>query len=133
MYSKMFWMDGSSTLPFPIVSPRFLKEPCVEHLAEALASVENQAKIAKSWVEIGNFNHWCHAASKLVDLTNRLIYLDNSILYYEGLISRNERLRCCSKLNPQFVDLVSFSTFERAHCDVQMRFAPGDSDPNKCR
>src|ERR1700735_834691 len=112
MYSKMFWLDGSSTLPFPIVSTRF-KEPYVEHLAEALASVENQAKIAKSWVEIGNFNHWCHAASELVDLTNCLIHLDNSILYYEGLISRNERLRRCSKLNPQLVDLVSFSTFER--------------------
>src|ERR1700677_4932490 len=57
----MFWLDESSTLPFPIVSTSCLGEPCVEHLAEALASIENQAKIAKSWVEIRNFNHWCHA------------------------------------------------------------------------
>src|SRR6202044_2511818 len=98
MYSKMFWLGGSSTLPFPIVFTRF-KEPYVEHLAEALASVENQAKIAKSWVEIGNFNHWCHAASELVDLKNHLIYVDNSFLYYEGIISQNERLCHCSKLN----------------------------------
>src|ERR1700677_829184 len=105
----MFWLDGSSTLPFPIVSTRFLKEPYVEYLAEVLASVENQVKIAKSWVEISNFNHWCHAASELVNLTNDLIYFENSSLYYEGLISKNERLCHYSKLNSQLVDLVSFS------------------------
>src|SRR6202790_3846041 len=59
----MFWLDGSSKLPFPIVSTRFIGKPCVEHLAEDLASIENQAKIAKSWVEIGDFDRWCHAAS----------------------------------------------------------------------
>jgi hypothetical protein len=112
--SKMFWLDGSSTLPFPIVSTRFLQKPCVESLAEALASVENQAKIAKSWVEIGNFNHWCQAASQLVDLTYHLVAMDNDFLYYEGSISYNERLRCCSKLSSQLVDLVSFLMFECA-------------------
>ena len=109
----MFWLDGSSTLPFPIVSTSCLGKPCVEHLAEALASIENQAKIAKSWVEIGDFNHWCHAASELVDLTNHLVYMENSLLYYEGLISKNERIRRCSQFSSQLVDLVSFSTFER--------------------
>src|SRR6202453_3361349 len=111
MTREMFWLDGSSTLPFPIVSTSFLGEACVEYLTK---SVENQAKIAKSWVEIGNFNHWCHAASELVDLTNHLVYMEKSLLYYEGLISKNERLRHCSKLNSQLVDLVSFSMFERA-------------------
>src|ERR1700677_4876641 len=101
-------------LPFPIVSTSCLGKPCVELLAEALASIENQAKIAKSWVEIGDFNHWCHAASELVDLTNHLVYMENSLLYYEGLISKNERLHRCSKLNSQLVDLVSFSTVKRA-------------------
>src|ERR1700677_2214241 len=101
-------------LPFPIVSTSCLGKPCVEHLAEALASIENQAKIAKSWVEIGDFNHWCHPASELVDLTNHLVYMEKSLLYYEGLISKNERLRHCSKLNSQLMDLVSFLTFERA-------------------
>jgi hypothetical protein len=112
--SKMFWLDGSSTLPFPIVSTRFLQKPCVESLAEALASIENQAKIAKFWVEIGDFNHWCQAASVLVDLTYHLIAMDNDFLYYEGLISNNERLRRCSELSSQLVDLVSISTFEHA-------------------
>jgi len=110
----MFWLDGSSTLPFPIVSTRFLKKPCVESLAEALASIENQAKIAKSWVEIGDFNHWCQAASQLVDLTNDLVYMDNDFLYYEGLISNNKRLRHYSELSSQLVDSMSILTFERA-------------------
>jgi hypothetical protein len=116
----MFWLDGSSTLPFLIVSTRFLQKPCVESLAEALASVENQAKIAKSWVEIGNFNHWCQAASQLVDLTYHLVAMDNDFLYYEGSISYNERLRRCSKLSSQLVDLVSFLMFERA-CECLLR------------
>ena len=113
MAREIFWLDGSSTLPFPIVSTSFLSEACVEHLTKALASVENQTKIAKSWVEIGNFNYWCHAASELVNLTNDLIYFENSSLYYTGLIFENERLHCCSKLNSQLVDLVRFSMFER--------------------
>src|ERR1700727_3050442 len=101
----MFWLDGSPTLPFPIISTRFLKKPCVESLAKALASIEKQAKIAKSWVEIGNFNPWCHAASELVDLTNNLIYMDNSFLYYDELISKNKRLCHCSKLSSELTDL----------------------------
>jgi hypothetical protein len=122
--SKMFWLDGSSTLPFQIVSTRFLEKPCVESLAEVLASIENQAKIAKSWVEIGDFNHWCQAASLLVDLTNDLVAMDNDFLYYEGLISNNERLHRCSELSSQLVDLVSFSTFEHAceHLLVNFKF-----------
>jgi len=110
----MFWLDGSSKLPFPIVSTRFIGKPCVEHLAEDLASIENQAKIAKSWVEIGDFDRWCHAASELVDLTYYLIYADTTFLYYEELISADERLRRCSQLKSQLVDSVRFSTFELA-------------------
>ena len=122
MAREMFWLDGSSTLPFPITSTSFLKKPCVEHLAEALASIENQAKIAKSWVEIGNFNHWCHAASELVDLSNNLIFSDTSFLYYEGLISENERLCCCSQLRSQLANLVSFLTFEHVHKHLLANF-----------
>jgi hypothetical protein len=108
----MFWLDGSPSLPFPISSISFPRKAHVEHLAEALASIENQAKIAKSCVKTGNFDHWCHAASELVNLTNFLIYLDNSYLYYEGLISQDERLHYCSELSSQLVDLVSLSMFE---------------------
>ena len=96
----MFWLDGSSTFPFPPISAGFVKGACVESLAEDLASIENQAEIAKSWVEIGDFNHWCHAASELVDLTFNLICTDNDFLYYEGIISESElRLRrYCSQV-----------------------------------
>src|ERR1700692_4752628 len=110
----MFWLDGSSKLPFPIVSTRFIGKPCVEHLAKYLASIENQAKIAKSWVKIGNFNCWCHAASELVDLTYYLVYADTTFLYYEELISADERLHRCSQLKSQLVDSVRFSMFELA-------------------
>jgi hypothetical protein len=115
VHSKMFWLDGSSKLPFPIVSTRFIGKPCVEHLAEDLASIENQAKIAKSWVEIGDSDHWCHAASELVDLTYYLVYADTTFLYYEELISADERLHHCSQLKSQLVDSVRFSTFELVH------------------
>ena len=125
MHSKMFWLDGSSKLPFPIVSTRFIGKPCVEHLAEDLASIENQAKIAKSWVEIGDFDRWCHAASELVDLTYYLIYADTTFLYYEELISADERLRRCSQLKSQLVDSVRFSTFElaRTRLVANLKFA----------
>ena len=121
----MFWLDGSSKLPFLIVSTRFIGKPCVEHLAEDLASIENQAKIAKSWVEIGDFDRWCHAASELVDLTYYLIYADTTFLYYEELISADERLRRCSQLKSQLVDSVRFSTFElaRTRLVANLKFA----------
>jgi hypothetical protein len=41
VYSKMFWLDGSSTFPFPPISIGFVNRACVESLAEDLASIEN--------------------------------------------------------------------------------------------
>ena len=66
----MLWLDGSSSLPFPIISTPLLSKYCLEDLAETLAELENQAKIVKSCVKIRNFDHWCIAASELVDLAN---------------------------------------------------------------
>jgi hypothetical protein len=109
----MFWLDGSSSLPFPIVSPSFLRGACVEDLAEVLTSLEHQARIAKACAELGNFDHWCLAASEVVDIADLLFDMDNSFLYYEGIISESEMLRRCSQLSSQLVDSVSFSTFER--------------------
>jgi hypothetical protein len=77
----MFWLDGSSTLSFTIVCTSFVSKACVELITEALASVENQAKIEKSWVKIGDFDHWCLAASELVDLANHLIDTNTSFQY----------------------------------------------------
>jgi len=102
------WIKRSSKLPFPIVSTRLIRNPHVEHLAEALTSVENQARIAKSWVEIGNFDHQCHAA------THQLSHLHRHYIHLlEGLISANERLHHCSKLSSQLVDLLSLLMFEQ--------------------
>ena len=95
----MFWLDGSSTLPFTIVSTSFGDKACVELITEALASVENQAKIAKSWVKIGDFDHWHLAVSKLVDLADDLIHVNTSFRYYKGSISWNEKLHHCSQLS----------------------------------
>ena len=111
----MFLLDGSSSLPFHIISAPFLNKYCLEDLAETLAELENQAKIVKSCVEIGNFDHWCIAASELVDIANLIVWTDNSFLYWDGLISERERLHRCSHVSSQLVDLVSFSTFEHAH------------------
>ena len=110
----MLWLDGSSSLPFPIISAPLLSKYCLEDLAETLAELENQAKIVKSCVEIRNFDHWCIAASELVDLANLVVWKDNSFLYWDGLVSESERLRRCSQVSSQLVDSVSFSTFERA-------------------
>jgi hypothetical protein len=110
----MFWLDGSSTLPFTIISTSFVSKACVELITEALASVENQAEIAKSWVKIGDLDHWCLAASKLVDLADDLIDVNTSFRYYEGSISWNEKLCHCSQLSSQLMDSVTFSTFEHA-------------------
>jgi hypothetical protein len=110
----MLWLDGSSSLPFPIISAPLLSKYCIQDFAETLAELENQAKIVKSCVEIGNFDHWCIAASELVDLTNLVVWKDNSFLYWDGLISESERLRHCSQVSSQHVDSVSFSMFERA-------------------
>jgi hypothetical protein len=111
----MLWLDGSSSLLFPIISTPFLDKYCLEDLAKTLAELENQAKIVKSCVEIGNFDHWCIAASELVDLTNLVVWTDNSFLYWDGLISESEKLCCWSQVSSQLVDLVSFSTFKHAH------------------
>jgi hypothetical protein len=110
----MFWLDGSSALPLEAISPHFAGKAWVEELLKDFAQVENQAKIAKSWVEIGNFDHWCNAASELVDLTIMLYDMDLSFCYYEGYLSENERNCQLADLKSQFVNSVCFSTFEHA-------------------
>jgi len=60
----------------------------VEDSADSLAAIEIQAEIVKVWVEIGDFDHWCHAASELVDLAGDLFYMQLDCLYvYKASIS----------------------------------------------
>jgi len=92
----MFWLDGSSTLPFKIISLSFAGKAMVEdsQAADLLAEIEIQAEIVKFWVEFGNFDHWCHAASELVDLAADLFYMQLDCLYvYKGSISLDGKYR----------------------------------------
>ena len=110
----MFWLDGSSTLSFKISSPDFASKGLVEEIDKAFALVENQAQIVRSCVETGNFNHWCHAASELVDLTADLLFTDTYYQFVYGFISGDEQLHCFTELNAQHVKSVCFAMFERA-------------------
>jgi len=112
----MFWLDGSSNLPFKFISLDFAGKIWVEDSAKILAEIEVQAEIAKSLVKIGNFDHWCHTASKLVDLVGDLIYMELDCLYiYKASISRDEKLRRFSELDSQLKDSICHLTFEFAH------------------
>jgi len=65
-------------------------------------------------VKIGDFDHWCHAASKLVDLVLDLVQRDEKYLRRDGLSTRDESLCRISDLNSQFVNFVNVLTFELA-------------------
>jgi len=96
-------------------------------LPEDLASIENQAQDCKIWVEIGDFDRWCPMlASELVISHTTARYADTTFLYYEELISADERLCRCSqfKISIRWIQ-VRFSTFEPcAHTVVaNLKFA----------
>ena len=55
--------------------------------------IENQARIVKSLVKIGNFDHWCIEASELVDLVIDLVWRDEKYLCQDGLSTRDESVR----------------------------------------
>jgi hypothetical protein len=73
--------------------------------------IENQPRIVKSLVKIGDFDHWCIEASELVDLMIDLVRRDEKYLRRDGLLTRDESLRQISNLNSQFVNSVNFLTF----------------------
>jgi hypothetical protein len=77
--------------------------------------IEDQARIVKSCVEIGNFNHWCHAASELVDLVTDLAWRDEGYLCQDALSTQDEGLRRILDLNSQLVNFVNYLTFELTH------------------
>ena len=59
-------------------------------LAQGL--IENQARIVKSCVKIGDFDSWCFAASVLVDLVINLAWRDEEYLCWDGLSTQDESL-----------------------------------------
>src|ERR1700691_1419576 len=110
----MYWLDGSSKLPFVPRCSYLLSSSRAKKFALALDLIENQAQIVKSLVKIGDFDHWCHAASELVDLMLDLVRRDEKYLRRDGLSTRDESLCRISNLNSQFVNFVCFSAFELA-------------------
>src|ERR1700691_2004665 len=110
----MYWLDGSSKLPFVPRCSYLLSSSRAKKFALAQDLIENQARIVKSLVKIGDFDHWCHAASELVDLVLDLVRRDEKYLRQDGLSTRDESLCRISDLNSQFVNFVNVSTFELA-------------------
>src|ERR1700727_1371792 len=110
----MYWLDGSSKLPFVPHCSYLLSSSRAKKFALAQDLIENQAQIVKSLVKIGDFDHWCHAASELVDLVLDLVRREKKYLHRDGLSTRDESLCRISDLNSQFVNFVNVLTFELA-------------------
>jgi hypothetical protein len=110
----MFWLDGSSKLPFVPRCSYLMSNSRSRAFARSHGLIENQAQIVKSAVKIDDFDYWCICASELVDLVIDLVARDEKYLRRDGLSTREESLRRISDLNLKFINLVCFSTFERS-------------------
>jgi hypothetical protein len=110
----MYWLDGSARLPFVPHCSYLMSSSRAKKFALAQDLIENQARIVKSLVKIGDFDHWCIEASELVDLVVDLVWRGEKYLHQDGLSTRDESLRQISNLNSQFVNFVCFSVFELA-------------------
>jgi hypothetical protein len=108
----MYWLDGSPRLPFVPRCSYLMSSSRAKKFALAQDLIENQARIVKSLVKIGDFDHWCIEASELVDLVVDLVRRDKKYLHRDGLSTRDESLHQISNLNSQFVNFVCFSVFE---------------------
>jgi hypothetical protein len=117
----MYWLDGSSKLPFVPRCSYLLSSSRAKKFALAQDLIENQARIVKSCVKIGDFDHWCYAASELVDLVLDLVRRDEKYLRRDGLSSHSDSLRRISELSSQFVNFVQFSTFELAQARLGIK------------
>ena len=102
----MYWLDGSSKLPFIPRCSYFVSSSRALALAGSIIIIEDQAQIVKSCVKIGDFDHWCHAASELVDLMVDLAWRDEEYLHQDGLSSCEEGLQRILELNSHFVSFV---------------------------
>src|ERR1700749_4273460 len=127
----MFWLDGSSKLPFVPRCSYILSNSRSRAFARSLDLIEDQAEDLKFSVKTGDFDSWCYCASKLVELVIDLVTRDEKFLRRDGLSTREEGLTRISNLNSQFVNLIRFSTFERAvkrlranSRSTQLRIAP---------
>src|SRR5882762_232131 len=88
----MYWLDGSSELPYTPKSSYLLSKTRTRAIALAQDLIENQARIVKSYVKYNNFHHWCTEASELVDLMIDLVRRDEKYLLRDGLSIPKESL-----------------------------------------
>ena len=102
----MYWLDGSSVLPFIPRCSYFVSSSRALAIAGSIVLIEDQARIVKSCGEIGDFDCWCHAASELVDLVIEFAQRDEKYLRQDGLPSHEEGLHRILELNSQFVNFV---------------------------
>src|ERR1700683_2356677 len=91
----MYWLDGSSELPFSLKCSYILSKRRVKAIALAMDLIESQARIVKFCVKIDNFDHWCIEASELVDLMIDLAGRDEKYLQRDGLSTTEESLSNC--------------------------------------
>src|ERR1700677_1296916 len=91
----MYWLDGSSSLPFVLGCSYMLSSSRARKIFLAQDLIENQARIVKSCVKTDNFDHWCYAASELVDLMIDLARRDEKYLQRDGLSTPEESLSNC--------------------------------------
>jgi hypothetical protein len=78
----MYWLDGSPRLPFVPHCSYLMSSSREKKFALAQNLIENQARIVKSLVKIGDFgdfDHWCIEASELVDIVIDLVWRDEKI------------------------------------------------------
>jgi hypothetical protein len=87
----MYWLDGSSQLPYTFKGS-YLSMRMAKAIALAMDLIENQARIAKSCVKIGDFDHWCIEDSELVDLVMDLVRRDEIYLLRDGLSTLEDSL-----------------------------------------
>src|ERR1700727_1571293 len=122
----MYWLDGSSKLPFVPHCSYLLSSSRAKKFALAQDLIENQARILKFLVKIGNFDHWCHAASELVDLVLDLVQRYEKYLHCNGILTCADSLHKISDLNSQFVNFVCFLMFELvwSHLGVETQTLP---------
>ena len=106
MANTMYWLDGSSRLPFVPHCSYLMSSSRAEKFALAQDLIENQAQIVKSCVKIPNFDSWCIEASELVDLVLDLVLRDDTYLRQDGMSTCADSLCRILYLKSQFVNSV---------------------------
>src|ERR1700677_4403668 len=108
----MYWLGGRLSLRFVLSCSYMWSSSRARKIFLAQDLIENQARIVKSYVRTDDFDHWCYAASELVDFMIDLARRDEKYLQRDGLSTPEESQCQIARLNSQYVNSVSCLTFE---------------------